>query len=92
MAFEVCTPLHDARIYADTDVFSFGRNPVRLAPGINLKIPVYHTVQVVDLRESSISIPNARPVYLLFPSILLNLYIQLPGYTSDNASANLITS
>ncbi|KAJ4499024.1 hypothetical protein C8R41DRAFT_893682 [Lentinula lateritia] len=41
---------------------SFGRNPVRLAPGINLKIPVYHTVQVVDLRESSISIPNARPV------------------------------
>ncbi|KAJ3936661.1 MAG: stomatin family protein [Lentinula lateritia] len=63
---------------------SFGRNPVRLAPGINLKIPVYHTVQVVDLRESSISIPNARPVYLLFPSILLNLYIQLPGYTSDN--------
>ncbi|GAW04705.1 stomatin family protein [Lentinula edodes] len=53
---------------------SFGRNPVRLPPGINLKIPVYHTVQVVDLRESSISIPN------------------LPGYTSDNASANLITS
>ncbi|KAJ3914984.1 hypothetical protein F5877DRAFT_82259 [Lentinula edodes] len=43
---------------------SFGRNPVRLPPGINLKIPVYHTVQVVDLRESSISIPNARPVYL----------------------------
>ncbi|KAH7880411.1 stomatin family protein [Lentinula edodes] len=41
---------------------SFGRNPVRLPPGINLKIPVYHTVQVVDLRESSISIPNARPV------------------------------
>ncbi|KAJ3811843.1 hypothetical protein F5876DRAFT_38730 [Lentinula aff. lateritia] len=37
---------------------SFGRNPVRLAPGINLKIPIYHTVQVVDLRESSISIPN----------------------------------
>ncbi|KAJ3882334.1 hypothetical protein F5051DRAFT_394498 [Lentinula edodes] len=37
---------------------SLGRNPVRLAPGINLKIPVYHTVQVVDLRESSISIPN----------------------------------
>ncbi|KAJ3794939.1 hypothetical protein GGU11DRAFT_794150 [Lentinula aff. detonsa] len=37
---------------------SLGRNPVRLTPGLNLKIPVYHSVEVVDLRESSILIPN----------------------------------
>ncbi|KAJ7083635.1 hypothetical protein B0H15DRAFT_417083 [Mycena belliarum] len=37
---------------------SLGRNPVRLAPGLNLNIPVYHSVQKIDLRESSISIPN----------------------------------
>ncbi|KAF9458556.1 hypothetical protein BDZ94DRAFT_1313176 [Collybia nuda] len=37
---------------------SFGRDPVRLSPGLNIKIPGYHTVLDVDLRESSISIPN----------------------------------
>ncbi|KAF9070239.1 hypothetical protein BDP27DRAFT_1324046 [Rhodocollybia butyracea] len=37
---------------------SLGRNPVKLTPGINIKIPAYHSVQVVDLRESSISIPK----------------------------------
>ncbi|KAK0186634.1 hypothetical protein F5146DRAFT_1066690 [Armillaria mellea] len=43
---------------------SFGRNPVQLNPGIRLNIPVYHTIQKVDLRESSISIPNL-PGYTL---------------------------
>lgn len=43
---------------------SFGRDPVRLNPGICLNIPVYHTIQKVDLRESSISIPNL-PGYTL---------------------------
>lgn len=37
---------------------SFGRNPVRLSPGLNIAIPIYHRVLNVDLRESSISIPN----------------------------------
>ncbi|KAJ3770081.1 hypothetical protein FB446DRAFT_184753 [Lentinula raphanica] len=37
---------------------SLGRQPVRLAPGLNLTIPIYHSVQIVDLRESSILIPN----------------------------------
>ena len=44
---------------------SLGRNPVRLTPGVNLKIPFYHQVSRLDLRESSISIPNVRsPVTL----------------------------
>ncbi|KAE9387514.1 hypothetical protein BT96DRAFT_1005050 [Gymnopus androsaceus JB14] len=37
---------------------SLGRSPVKLNPGINFNIPIYHSVQVVDLRESSISIPK----------------------------------
>ncbi|KAF8996015.1 hypothetical protein BDQ17DRAFT_961847 [Cyathus striatus] len=37
---------------------TFGRDPIRLDPGLNIAIPVLHTVLVVDLRESSISIPN----------------------------------
>ncbi|KAF7377814.1 PHB domain-containing protein [Mycena sanguinolenta] len=37
---------------------SLGRDPVRLSPGLNLNIPLYHSVQKIDLRESSISIPN----------------------------------
>ncbi|KAJ7198837.1 hypothetical protein GGX14DRAFT_469087 [Mycena pura] len=37
---------------------SLGRDPVRLTPGLNLNIPIYHSLQKIDLRESSISIPN----------------------------------
>ncbi|KAJ7856697.1 stomatin family protein [Mycena olivaceomarginata] len=37
---------------------SLGRDPVRLRPGLNLNIPIYHSLQKIDLRESSISIPN----------------------------------
>ncbi|KAF8650695.1 hypothetical protein AX16_005069 [Volvariella volvacea WC 439] len=37
---------------------TLGRNPVRLTPGLNISIPLYHTVLNVDLRESSILIPN----------------------------------
>ncbi|CAK5274313.1 unnamed protein product [Mycena citricolor] len=37
---------------------SLGRNPVRLTPGLNINIPIYHSVQKIDLRESSILIPN----------------------------------
>lgn len=50
---------------------SFGRNPAQLKPGIRLNIPVYHTIQKVDLRESAISIPNVRR-YLesSFPRVL----------------------
>lgn len=39
---------------------SLGRNPVRLTPGVNIKIPFYHQVSRLDLRESSIAIPNVR--------------------------------
>ncbi|KAJ7471267.1 hypothetical protein B0H11DRAFT_1376656 [Mycena galericulata] len=37
---------------------SLGRNPVRLTPGLNINIPIYHALHKIDLRESSISIPN----------------------------------
>ncbi|KAH8833949.1 stomatin family protein [Flagelloscypha sp. PMI_526] len=35
---------------------AFGRDPVRLDPGLRLKIPLYHTVQEVDIREKSVNI------------------------------------
>ncbi|KAJ7242981.1 hypothetical protein C8J57DRAFT_1191987 [Mycena rebaudengoi] len=63
---------------------SLGRNPVRLNPGLNINIPIYHSVQKLDLRESSISIPNVRPV-CCYPAVLsINIGLQLPGYTADN--------
>ncbi|EAU87031.1 stomatin family protein [Coprinopsis cinerea okayama7 len=37
---------------------TFGRNPVPLKPGLNIAIPVVHTVLNVDMRETSIAIPN----------------------------------
>ncbi|KAJ7026103.1 stomatin family protein [Mycena alexandri] len=37
---------------------SLGRNPHRLDPGLHINIPIYHSLQKIDLRESSISIPN----------------------------------
>ncbi|KAJ3512657.1 hypothetical protein NLJ89_g3397 [Agrocybe chaxingu] len=41
---------------------TLGRNPVRLTPGLNVAIPVLHTVKKLDLRESSVNIPNL-PAY-----------------------------
>ncbi|KAI0821079.1 hypothetical protein BC629DRAFT_1458051 [Irpex lacteus] len=35
---------------------SLGRNPVKLDPGLRLKIPLYHTVIQVDMREQSVDI------------------------------------
>ncbi|TFK34704.1 hypothetical protein BDQ12DRAFT_656638 [Crucibulum laeve] len=37
---------------------SLGRDPVRMHPGLNIAVPLYHSVLNVDLRESSINIPN----------------------------------
>ncbi|KAF8178501.1 hypothetical protein BJ912DRAFT_984034 [Pholiota molesta] len=37
---------------------SLGRDPVKLSPGLNIKIPFYHTLTVLDIRESSVNIPN----------------------------------
>ncbi|KAF9476229.1 hypothetical protein BDN70DRAFT_882669 [Pholiota conissans] len=37
---------------------SLGRDPVKLTPGLNVKIPFYHTLTVLDVRESSVNIPN----------------------------------
>ncbi|KAJ7698860.1 stomatin family protein [Mycena metata] len=37
---------------------SLGRDPQRLAPGLHINIPIYHSLNKIDLRESSISIPN----------------------------------
>ncbi|KAJ7176457.1 hypothetical protein C8R46DRAFT_1076393 [Mycena filopes] len=37
---------------------SLGRNPRRLEPGLHINIPIYHSLRKLDLRESSISIPN----------------------------------
>ena len=35
---------------------SFGRNPVKLEPGLRIMIPFYHSIQEVDLRETSVSL------------------------------------
>ena len=35
---------------------SFGRNPVRIEPGLRLSIPIYHSVKRVDVREGSLPI------------------------------------
>ncbi|PAV22182.1 stomatin family [Pyrrhoderma noxium] len=37
---------------------SFGRNPVKLEPGLRIMIPFYHTIQEVDLRETSVTITD----------------------------------
>ncbi|PPQ96697.1 hypothetical protein CVT26_010249 [Gymnopilus dilepis] len=41
---------------------ALGRDPVKLTPGLNIKIPLYHTLTVLDVRESSVDIPNL-PAY-----------------------------
>ncbi|KAF5310195.1 hypothetical protein D9619_010592 [Psilocybe cf. subviscida] len=41
---------------------SLGRDPVKLTPGLNLNIPFYHETTVVDMRESSVNIPDL-PAY-----------------------------
>ncbi|KAK7688983.1 hypothetical protein QCA50_007674 [Cerrena zonata] len=35
-----------------------GQDPVRLAPGLRLSIPILHQIMHVDMRESSITIPH----------------------------------
>ncbi|KAJ7700564.1 hypothetical protein B0H16DRAFT_1902960 [Mycena metata] len=40
---------------------SLSRDPKRLAPGLHINIPIYHSLNKIDLRESSISIPNICP-------------------------------
>lgn len=37
---------------------SLGRSPVKLTPGLNIAIPFYHQVTILDVRESSVNIPN----------------------------------
>lgn len=37
---------------------SFGRDPVKLAPGLHLNIPIYHNTRVIDMRETSINIQD----------------------------------
>lgn len=37
---------------------SLGRSPVKLTPGLNVSIPFYHQVTILDVRESSVNIPN----------------------------------
>ncbi|KAH6905473.1 stomatin family protein [Coprinopsis sp. MPI-PUGE-AT-0042] len=37
---------------------TFGKSPVKVTPGLNIAIPVVHTVMHVDMRETSINIPN----------------------------------
>ncbi|KAF5310191.1 hypothetical protein D9619_010596 [Psilocybe cf. subviscida] len=44
------------------DYRNLGRDPVKLTPGLNLNIPFYHEATVVDMRESSVNIPNL-PAY-----------------------------
>ncbi|KAG8964529.1 hypothetical protein FRC03_001695 [Tulasnella sp. 419] len=35
---------------------SLGRNPVKLEPGLQIALPLYHTIQEIDLRETSVNI------------------------------------
>ncbi|KZT30605.1 hypothetical protein NEOLEDRAFT_1052904, partial [Neolentinus lepideus HHB14362 ss-1] len=35
---------------------SLGRNPTKLNPGLRLAIPLYHNIQTVDIRETSVDI------------------------------------
>lgn len=35
---------------------TFGRNPVRLNPGLRIKLPIIHTLAIVDMREQSVSV------------------------------------
>ncbi|EJD03876.1 stomatin family protein [Fomitiporia mediterranea MF3/22] len=37
---------------------SLGRNPVKLEPGLSLMVPLYHTIQEVDMRETSVNITD----------------------------------
>ncbi|KAJ7715731.1 stomatin family protein [Mycena metata] len=37
---------------------TLGHDPHRLAPGLHINIPIYHSLNKIDLHESSISIPN----------------------------------
>ncbi|KAF7304282.1 PHB domain-containing protein [Mycena chlorophos] len=37
---------------------SLGRDPVRLSPGLNINIPLYHSLLTIDLRETSVTIPD----------------------------------
>ncbi|TFK27346.1 stomatin family protein [Coprinopsis marcescibilis] len=41
---------------------TLGRNPVPLKPGLRVAVPMVHTIMNIDMRESSISIPNL-PAY-----------------------------
>ncbi|KAJ2923590.1 hypothetical protein H1R20_g13505, partial [Candolleomyces eurysporus] len=41
---------------------TLGKNPVKLSPGLRIAVPVVHSVLKLDMRESSISIPNL-PAY-----------------------------
>lgn len=66
---------------------SLGRNPVRLTPGVNLKIPFYHQVSRLDLRESSISIPNVRsPVTFDY----INIFKKKTNNQNDSFRATLL--
>jgi hypothetical protein len=44
---------------------SLGRSPVKLTPGLNLAIPFYHQITALDVRESSVNIPNVRTAQLI---------------------------
>ncbi|KAH6905486.1 stomatin family protein [Coprinopsis sp. MPI-PUGE-AT-0042] len=37
---------------------TFGKSPMKVTPGLNIAIPIVHTVMHVDMRETSINIPN----------------------------------
>ncbi|KAJ3087657.1 hypothetical protein HK102_010558 [Quaeritorhiza haematococci] len=52
---------------------SFGANPQLLGPGIHLKIPIYHEVRKVDLREGS------RPINALEAFTKDNVPVSLSG-------------
>lgn len=64
---------------------SLGKDPVKLTPGLNIRIPLYHTLTVLDIRESSVNIPNVcLQIRFVLLSPLANFFPQLPGYTADN--------
>ena len=65
---------------------TLGQNPVKLDPGLRLMIPFLHSVQEVDMRETSVSVAEgatqdrkSHPFHRLQVNIT-----DLAGFTSDN--------
>ena len=65
---------------------TLGQNPVKLDPGLRLMIPFLHSVQEVDMRETSVSVAEGATQDRnshAFHRLQVNI-TDLAGFTSDN--------